>query len=517
VSQHEVNPAEATHEAPSTAATPSSSPDAGWQRDISQRLAHGTTAQELGVYLSSHPEHRDEALAFLHQHRGNAFVQQVVAASSHGAPLEGAMLVSNNPEGLASPGTIMAARAKAGHLAAYVHHSNHMHAPLDLYVVVKPDKGPVTASISGASSSTGGGERAHGGSGDWASDPNVVVAAANTDPKANEQNRTNETKTANGATPIKIGTLPAAGKGDPPLFDARYQVDLGGDAELEIVAERGGKASANAAAADRGMATGNTKYELGGTNGRAAGIYEGASFASDDTVHMSKLPFKKPLTGSKFTSSVPTPKATEQQAIATPAAATLSGITKALDKSVDEAAAYALEHVFRIAPDWLREKGCWDGSHLTTKGLTDDYATIIGELKAALTSDRGNRELAATKQVFVRHPTIGATLDAASYGTMFEVDALLDNDTKSAATVELKFLTDANAARANRPGAVYRGVVSVDGVDRVIDNDTAHHLPSSASLGDATVEPGQSKYVHVHFQSPGQISAGQELDIEKKK
>ena len=193
----------------------------------------------------------------------------------------------------------------------------------------------------------------------------------------------------------------------------------------------------------------------------------------------------------------------------------LAATKKELAISPDAAAIYVLEHVFRIAPSWLREKGVWDGSHLTTKGLTDDYASIIEDLKAALAADKG-KDLVATKAAIAKHPTVGASLDAASYGTMFDVGVMIDNDTQATANVGLDFLTDASANRGNREGATFRGLISVDGVDHAINNDTASHHPNHAELGGAQVEAGKSKYVHVHFQSPGQISAGQELDIKKK-
>src|SRR5450432_2745763 len=118
------------------------------------------------------------------------------------------MLVSNNPEGLSSPGTIVSAHAKAGPLAAYIHHSNHTHTPLDMFLVVKPSSGPVTAKLSGASAVTGGAARAHEGKGEFAADPNVVVAAANEPGNtADAHNRTNISKVATTATPIKLGTL----------------------------------------------------------------------------------------------------------------------------------------------------------------------------------------------------------------------------------------------------------------------------------------------------------------------
>src|SRR5277367_3163751 len=70
--------------------------ESGWQRELTQRLAHGATPQEIGVYLASHPTSRNEAIAFLHHERGNGFVQQALAATTN-APLSGAMLISNNP------------------------------------------------------------------------------------------------------------------------------------------------------------------------------------------------------------------------------------------------------------------------------------------------------------------------------------------------------------------------------------------------------------------------------------
>ncbi|MFT3700085.1 MAG: hypothetical protein QM831_43470 [Kofleriaceae bacterium] len=471
--------------------------DAREQRELSERLAQHANPKDIATYLASHPAHQQEAFAYLAKAKGNSFVQQVTAAMAQG-PLSGQMLVSNNPEGLSSPGVIVQTKAKAGALAAYVHHSNHTKKPMDISLVVKPASGPVTATLSGASAATGGTKRADGGKGAWAADPNVVVAAANEaagDAKDKDShNRTDVTKHVEGATPIKLGTLPAGGAGDPPLFDARYDVMLSGDAEIDVVA--GGVTDA--------WATGNTKYELPGTNGRAAGMYDGANFKSDDTAQVSKLPFKKPLTGTKF-GGAPSPKVEQAQAVT----ASDATITSALEKKGDAAAVAILQHVFRIAPDWLSEKGVWDGKTLTTKGLTEDYAQLITSLKAATT-------VAAVKAVIAKHPTVGAGLDAASYGTMFEVGVLIDNDTKAKADVVLDFLTDAAANAAGKQGAVFRGVVSVDGTDHAINNDTASGHANHATLGTAEIEAGKSKYVHVHFQSPGQISAGQELDIKKK-
>ena len=499
------------------AVAPTKTPQANaWQRDLAERLAQHATPHDIATYLGSHVagEQRAEAMTFLQQHKGNAFVQQVIAAQKPG-PLSGQMLVSNNPEGLATPGVIVSAAASAGSLAAYIHHSNHTRTPLDLFLVVKPNGEPVTASLSGASAATGGAKRAHDGNGAWAADPNVVVAAANEAKgdanDADSHNRTNITQHAVGATPIKLGTLPAGGAGDPPLFDARYDIALSGDAELSVVAEKKG----GAAASDTTMATGNTKYELGGTNGRAAGMYGGANFASDDTALVSKLPFKKPLTGSKFTPDIASPKVEQAQSVAAPSEAVLAATKKELATSIDAAAVYVLEHVFRIAPTWLREKGVWDGAQLTTNGLTDDYAGIIDDLKTALAEDKAGKDLVATKAAIAKHPSVGASLDAASYGTMFDVGVMIDNDTSATANVGLDFLTDASANRANREGATFRGLISVDGVDHAINNDTASHHPNHAELGGAQIEAGKSKYVHVHFQSPGQISAGQELDIKR--
>ena len=76
-------------------------------------------------------------------------------------------------------------------------------------------------------------------------------------------------------------------------------------------------------------------------------------------------------------------------------------------------------------------------------------------------------------------------------------------------------MTGAAANRAGKEGAVFRGVVSVDGVDHAINNDTASHLANHSVLERAAIEAGHAKYVHVHFQSPGQISAGQQLAIKK--
>lgn len=517
---------EQTHAAPAvTASAPAATHEPLWRRDIAQRLAHGATPHDIGVYVAQHVPTGEQAdvWAFLHDKLGNAYVGQVVSASHQaaGGPLVGEMLVSNNPEGLSSPGTILSTQARAGKVAAYIHHSNHTRAPLDLFLVVKPKTGaPVTAKLAGASSATGDGKHAAGGNAAWSQDPNVVVAAAEVAHDAHDKhNQTHVTRVAHGATPIAIGTLPALHHGDPPLFDARYDLDLSGDAELDVVAEPSGHASAAGAAHEQRAAIGNTKYETGGTNGRAAGMYKGASFEADDTVSVSKLPFAKALTGSKFAHGAPSPALTGAGAeqIATPSADVLATAHAKIATSPDVAAVYLLEHVFRISADWLREKKAWNGSKLVPAGLTADYTGLISQLVGALSADRDDVTLTHTQKVIASHHAIGAGLDAASYGTRFELAFLVDNDTNAAAKVGMSFLTDAGAAHAHAQGAVYRGLVSVDGVDHVINHDSAGGHQASADLGAvAQLAPAETKYVRVEFQTPGQVSAGQELDIKKR-
>jgi hypothetical protein len=435
--------------------------------------------------------------------------------------LSGTMLVSNNPEGLSSPGTIVSARAKAGTLAVYVHHSNHTRAPLDIVLVVTPAGGqPLHITLTGAAATTGDGQRAHGGPDAWASDPNVVVETANEaragDPDG--KHRTSSAKTAHGPTPFRLGTIAALGHGDPPLFDARYDLTLSGDAEVAVIAEpRGGE---QAATHEHRLATGNTKYEESGSNGRAAGLYHGATFRERDALTVSKLPHHVPLTGSKFSSNhVKSPElepggASEVTPL-TPAA--IAAVRDKLGSSVDDAAVVVLERVFRISPDWLRERGAWNGSHLTSAGLTADYAQLIGEVRTAIAADRQDAALTHTQAVIARHHAIGARLDAASYGTKFELGFDIANDTASAAKVGMTFLTDAGAARNHAPGAVYRGAVYVDGTEHRINSDTASGHPASTDLGVAAdVAPGASRHVDVQLESPGQVSGGQELDIEKR-
>ena len=433
---------------------------------------------------------------------------------------EGTMLVSNNPEGLSSPGTILSARAKAGSLAVYIHHSNHTHAPLDLVLVVTPSgRDPVQVKLTGAAATTGDGQRAHGGPAAWASDPNVVVETANEarrgDPDA--KHRTSSAKTAHSPTPFRLGTIAALGHGDPPLFDARYELQLSGDAEVAVVAEpRGGEL---AATHEHRLATGNTKYEEPSSNGRAAGLYRGATFREREALGVSQLPRSVPLTGSKFSRTAVSPElepgGASEVAPLTPQ--TIAAARGKLATSPDAAAVFVLEHVFRIAPDWLRERGAWNGSHLTTAGLTADYVQLIGELRAAIATDRDDAALTHTQAMIARHHAIGARLDAASYGTKLELGFDLANDTSAAAKVGMTFLSDAGAARAHRPGAVYRGAVYVDGVEHRIDNDTASGHQASSDLGvAATIAPGATHHVEVQLESPGQVSAGQELEIDKR-
>jgi hypothetical protein len=435
------------------------------------------------------------------------------------------MLVSNNPEGLSSPGAIVAVDAKAGALAAYIHHSNHTKAPLDLFLVVKPEAGPVHVTMSGASDATGGGKRAADGpSGDWSQDPNVVVAAANTaggqPHDRNANNVTNLSRDASSPTSIAIGQLPAwDGKGDQPLFDARFQLELSADAKVEVVAERANAAASGKAAGESAMADGNTKIEEGSSNGRAAGLYDGAKYASDDTVLVSKLPHDLKLTGSKF-SGGPSPKREGAgPQVAAPSDATLQAARTKAATSVDAATVMLLDRVFRISPEWLTEKQAWDGTHLKPDALASnpDYVQLIEALQGAVTADRSDEGMKNTKAVIASHSSLGASLDAASYGTMFQLAFLVDNDTRAPANVDLTFITDIGAHATNAEGAVYRGMVTVDGVDHAINNDTAHGHPNATDLGSiGTIAADQSKYVHVSLQSPGQISAGQELEIKNK-
>jgi hypothetical protein len=72
-------------------------------------------------------------------------------------------------------------------------------------------------------------------------------------------------------------------------------------------------------------------------------------------------------------------------------------------------------------------------------------------------------------------------------------------------------------------GNVYRGLVAVDGVSYAIDADNmqkdakgkAKKPSTQTELGAVAVKPGEEKYVTVQFQSPGQISGGQRLDLTK--
>jgi hypothetical protein len=500
---------------PETTTTTTTTGDARWKREFERRGS--SDAAELAVFVSGlSAADRDDAMAWLRQQRGEPFVDQIVAAAS-ASPFSGSMLVSNNPEGLSSPGRVMEASAKRGNVAVYVHHSNHMKAPLGIHLVVRPEGGRMSARLAGAAAATGGPKRASGKDAGWRADPNVIVAAANEargdakDPDS--QNRTNVAKTIDEPTAIKLGTLPAGGRGDPPLFDARYDLELGGDATLEIVAERSGPDEATNALAEQRPATGNTKYESAVTNGRAAGVYGGARFASDDTARVSELPFTKRLTGTKFDGG-PAPAALERQRTVTPAATDLAAMATAKKTSLDAAAVVVLERMFRIAPDWLRERGVWNGASLNAAGLTSDYVALIEAVRAAVREHDDMR--VATTALLAKYPHVGATLDAASYGTMYDVAILLDNDTKTAASVGLDFRTDAAANAKRSPGAVYRGLVSVDGVDHAINHDTAHGRANHVELATELLAPDATKHVHVRFQSPGQISAGQEIAVTKK-
>ncbi|MEZ4367891.1 MAG: hypothetical protein R2939_16670 [Kofleriaceae bacterium] len=532
-----------TEPAAPTAAPAMAAPDATpaqrarWERDVRLRLEQGASAQEVARFLAQHvpTEEREQYAAMANAIRGNAFWDQVLtaAAQTSSSVLSGRMLVSNNPEGLDSPGTIITAEIAAGRIAAYIHHSNHTTTDLAMFLVVTPTgAGPVTVAMSGASAATGTSKRAQGNGGAlWSKDPNVLVAAAM---EARDDGtgagrdrdldlRTNLVKTDATAMALPLGKLPRKRGGDPPLFDARYDLELSGDAKLAVVAEPAGASAAAGAIAEDEFAVGNTKYEKSSTHGRAAGVYEGANWRSDDTYLLSQLPSRRYLTGSKFDSFAgkaenPSLVSGGSMQVVGPSAAVLAAARDKAGRSIDAATVYLAEEVFRISAHWLREKHAWNGTALTPSALSGDYVTILDGLRTALRADLASGNDDAVKAHVDANRNLGATVDAASYGTMFDVAILVDNDTASAGAFALNFITDFKAEEAGATkGNIYRGLVSVDGVDHPINHDTASGRQVEVTLGGAArLEPGAAKYVHIQFLSPGQISTNQALEVQKR-
>ena len=445
--------------------------------------------------------------------------------------LSGAMLVSNNPEGLNTGGKIMTAKVEAGKLAAFIHHSNHAKQAMNLFMVFRPDPGK-RFSVSGH------GTTASTTSYDFNPDPNVAVA------DAIQGSGGKQVPTIGGdhAKAMPLGAIrPKHDKETTePLLDARYDLDVVGDVTVEIVAVAGSP-KPDLALATTTQATGNTKYQSATSNGRASGIYTGANLTSDETVRVSELKprFQQRLTGGRG-DAAPSPHlstaASHPVVTAEEAAKTIAGGKG----NPDLAAALLLENHLRISREWLHEKHVWnpltqaltldddavkDGKPTKVDRLSPDYMEVLRRMVASVSDRSGALAASAINQFQGR---TSATGDFASYGTVIDATYLLHNDTDAKADLHVDFISDlrvheAERARlakgtldskdANKDGEKFRAHVLVDGKQAKVESDSEAGLRSSTEVAQRGVEPGASQFLHIRYMSPGQISAGQAIEI----
>ncbi len=524
------------------AADPSAELAPVFTRELTLRLAAEATPEELARWmrLHLHGPVLAQGRTWLEVHARSRLPRTYLAqldeqlARAPAQALSGAMLVSNNPEGLNTGGKIMTTNVEAGKLAAYIHHSNHAKQAMNLFLVFRPAPGKqFSVSGHGASASTS--------SYDFAHDPNVAVA------DAIQESGGKQVPTIGGdhAKAMPLGAIrPKHDKETTePLLDARYDLDVVGDVTVDVVAVAGSP-KADLALATTKQATGNTKYQSATSNGRASGIYTGANLASDETVRVSELQprFQQILTGGRG-AAAPSPHLSTA-AVHPVVTAEQAAKTIADGKgNPDLAAALLLETHLRISREWLQEKRVWnpltqaltlddgavkDGKSIKVDRLTPDYMEVLRRVVASVSDRSGAQAASAINQLQGR---TSATGDFASYGTVIDATYLLHNDTDGRAALHVDFISDlrvheAERARlaqgtlaskdANKAGERFRAHVQVDGKETKVESDSEAGLRSSTEVAQRAIEPGASQFLHVRYMSPGQISAGQAIEIHGK-
>lgn len=435
------------------------------------------------------------------------------------------ILLSNNPEGIRAPGTLVEwSKVPAGNVGVYIHHSNLTATPLDLYVAVRPDGPHVRWAKQGFA--------AHGSVPDakrYQADPNYAVAHAAA--AGLDEDRLDA---AEGApltlTQFHVVRLEARAGGDPPLMDARYEFHLiGGGAQVAVVSV----AAAQPFQASAGLparAAGNTKIAHRDTVGRAAGVYSGAEWndAQDiDVKNLSEIHYWITSTNKAH------PQAPQHEALPGGAKGALPLDPKKLaawihaNAAADVVIARIARAVWQVDERWLEEKGWYDGARFTAKaqkdpgagGMSVDYRAMTLGLRPAVAQER--KALARQAQVpadysggavaayVQQYPSLGAPTDTANYGTEYHLRFRLHNGDSSGHKVHF--------ALVNATDSPYRGSVRVEtpaGNSQVpvIGRGGAFTL---ADVPVPAAGPGDAAEVQLHFISPGQITGGQYILIKK--
>lgn len=466
--------------------------------------------------------------------------------------LSGQMLVSNNPEAVYQPGRITKGlRLGPGRAAVYVHHSNHTASALDFFLVVrKVGGGSMNVGSDGAKSSGAVTNDQH-------ADPNYQTArdaiALGRKPITNHK--------SDGPEEIGIGGIAVSrdrhSADRSPIFDARYNLMLDSEAEVDVVCRaRGDKTPL----ADLPMATGNTKAFLPGTYGRASGVYTGALWQSTSTLDVQSLakhPVSYPLTTVASGPKAPVPKAEQQQQAEVPSPEQLGRILRE-SASADTAVLRIAKEVYRLDPTWLADKGILkngaiDPSSETLKDgaynrMLIQQAVAVREDMQALADLRARtkddpdvkkvlEQFAATHTAafLAKNQTLGAATDAANYGTIYSLEFILENAGDKAVPVSFKL--------ENHNKYPYRGAVEYSAPDggKVVDAFRDSKSGGAEGLMDLFVtrvaaaeedkekekgaerkegedargpKPTQSR-VGLRFMSPGQIGSGQTLEISQ--
>lgn len=413
--------------------------------------------------------------------------------------LSGAMLVSNNPEMIYGPGSLAdSGKAVTDALAVYVHHSNHTDRALDFYLVFRPTGGKeFQASVRGAANTGVVGS-------DRTADPNYRTADEYEAQRENAKLKADVDTRVGGAAPqsVKIASL-----APHQMLDGRLDVALGGaPCEVEVVCRHGAEAVS-------GPATGNVKIDDPLTQGRAAGLYEGAMFRDEASIDVDALPAIYPLISGKFAEDgAPAPEAITQKRASVPSAEEIQAVLKKA-KSVDAATVTLLERIWAVDPAWLRSAGVWNGTAIDTgaKLIAGDpsYQSLIVGLRDAVAEDMATQERkgTATRTFAEGHATIGAVADRGNYGTFYDVRLSLTNRGKTDAPVSVNF--------HNAVDNAFRGEVSFNGRDVGVFRDSRNGKIGAVTLGSVNVPAGRSAEAHVRFLGPGQTAAGQYLELKK--
>ena len=514
------------------------------EHELKIRIAAKATPKDVARWICLHlrDEVRVNAVTWVEQANKSAhptYIRDFHAALAVAPTTEfsGAMLVSNNPEGLTSAGEILRTSVAPGKLGVYVHHSNHTHTAKNLYLRFRPAAGTTYFASGHGESSSGYVKKVTTSTGIdeglFNSDPNVEVA------NAAQAGKLTAVASVGGADVklLPLGQLMAksktAGAGNEPLFDAKFELNIatkagkdGGDApplEVDVLAAEANTSTAQVTQIQH-PAKGNTKYQSDTSNGRAAGVYLGQNYDTDETVAVSKLGsrYLNHLTGGANSGKPAPALVTEATHDEIGAAAAKALIDKA-DGNDDYAVALMLDAVLRISTEFLVAKGAWDPSKqkfaMKRKSmygeLSADYGEVIDALLATVKEKSGAQSAQKLNQLVQRS---SANAVYASYGTMIHAAYFLHNDTDAAASLHVAFLND--SLRSAKPPP-FRANIDVDLLGKhsniAINSDTEKSKNSTdLGRGPVTLAAGQGGYVHLKYMSPGQISANQAIEITGK-